>query len=173
MRARLRIFPSMKGKHALSAPLCTPLRSFRLLVYDGLVAIHQNGILHGDVREANVLLGYRGPVIIDFSHSSFDHTCPKEMPCKELEIVRSMLHLDDAYLERKSTRAHILFLRCLRFLPPQLFTMHFLGTVTALMLSIGAWFLIVSQVFFSIRTTDLTISIVDSARAGWTLVYGS
>jgi tRNA A-37 threonylcarbamoyl transferase component Bud32 len=65
--------------------------------------IHANGVLHGDLRPANVLCGSRGIVLIDFSHSDTNHVCPQDMPCWELESVRSQLDLKDEELGSKWT----------------------------------------------------------------------
>jgi serine/threonine protein kinase len=61
-----------------------------------LSRVHANGVLHGDFRPLNVLYGRRGPVLIDFSHSSADHVCPSDSPCPELEFAKTQLNLKDA-----------------------------------------------------------------------------
>jgi serine/threonine protein kinase len=60
-----------------------------------LSRVHAKGVLHGDFRPLNVLYSPRGPVLIDFSHSSADHVCPSGSPCPELEFAKSQLDLKD------------------------------------------------------------------------------
>jgi tRNA A-37 threonylcarbamoyl transferase component Bud32 len=65
--------------------------------------IHANGVLHGDLRPANVLCGSRGIVLIDFSHSDTNHACRQDVPCWELESIQSQLGLKDEELESEWT----------------------------------------------------------------------
>jgi eukaryotic-like serine/threonine-protein kinase len=59
--------PSLQQAVAAHGPL-SPLTVFRLLadVAEGLAAVHTCGIIHGDLKPANVLLADDGPRVIDF-----------------------------------------------------------------------------------------------------------
>ena len=56
-----------------------------------LESIHNAGILHGDIRRGNVLIGDFGITIIDFSHS--EHSDNRKDKEKELSQLRDILGL--------------------------------------------------------------------------------
>jgi serine/threonine protein kinase len=81
-----------------------------------LSRVHANGVLHGDFRPLNVLYGPKGPVLIDFSHSSADHVCPSDSPCPELEFAKSQLDLKDIDTANTRTLTTVNFYALLRSL---------------------------------------------------------
>lgn len=45
------------------------MHSISKLALSTLKSIHRAGILHGDIRQANILIGNSGVTIIDFGHA--------------------------------------------------------------------------------------------------------
>ncbi|KAG8859816.1 hypothetical protein FRC20_011785 [Serendipita sp. 405] len=64
----------------------------RRQIFSKLKQYHADGLLHGDFAPRNVVCKRGGtPVIIDFSHSSWDHMCRGEFSCGELLEARKQL----------------------------------------------------------------------------------
>ena len=62
-------------------------------LFDTLKRIHAAGINHGDFEARNVVLGCRGPIIVDFSHASY-HQCPGLGACEE--VLKAFQQLSEA-----------------------------------------------------------------------------
>jgi serine/threonine protein kinase len=86
-------------------------------LYLVLSRVHAKGVLHGDFRPLNVLYSPRGPVLIDFSHSSADHVCPSGSPCPELEFAKSQLELKNTDIENMGSLTIVNVYALLRSLP--------------------------------------------------------
>ncbi|KAJ7668138.1 hypothetical protein B0H17DRAFT_224909 [Mycena rosella] len=74
----------------------------RLAIYAAVCAVHDAGVLHGDVEPRNIVRGARGAMsVIDFGHARMGHVCPGngcEEPvhlrgCLDIASISSLTHV--------------------------------------------------------------------------------
>ncbi|KAH8924288.1 hypothetical protein BT69DRAFT_90108 [Atractiella rhizophila] len=64
-------------------------REINQRVYNIVVKLHEHGVEHWDVADANVMRGEDGRIrLIDFAYSKSDHQCPGEGACESLQHLR-------------------------------------------------------------------------------------
>jgi serine/threonine protein kinase len=87
------------------------LRFDRVDLFATLKMIHKAGVKHGDFEARNVVRGLRGPIIIDFSHSNYDHDCSGPDTCEELMEARDEIWKDNSSDHTSSNRPSVLLIQ--------------------------------------------------------------